>query len=97
MTRRSTHIATALTAAFIMAGAAVPAAHATYLGYGNGDPGNWDLWTEQAGGPAQFKAEEARERQWEQRHSMHVQEGRTEHGHTHMHKHQTPSGSKSSY
>jgi hypothetical protein len=27
------------------------AANAEYLGYGNGDPGNWDFATEQAGGP----------------------------------------------
>lgn len=26
-------------------------ANASYLGYGNGDPGNWDFWTEQHGGP----------------------------------------------
>lgn len=30
---------------------AVTAANAEYLGYGNGDPGNWDFATEQAGGP----------------------------------------------
>ena len=30
---------------------AASAANATYLGYGNGDPGNWDLATEQKGGP----------------------------------------------
>jgi hypothetical protein len=29
----------------------VSAANAEYLGYGNGDPGNWDFATEQAGGP----------------------------------------------
>ena len=27
------------------------AANAEYLGYGNGDPGNWDFATEQSGGP----------------------------------------------
>ena len=30
---------------------AVTVANAEYLGYGNGDPGNWDFATEQSGGP----------------------------------------------
>ena len=30
---------------------AVTAVNAEYLGYGNGDPGNWDFATEQSGGP----------------------------------------------
>jgi hypothetical protein len=29
----------------------VAPANAAYLGYGNGDPGNWGFATEQAGGP----------------------------------------------
>jgi len=40
----------------VAAGIAAPAlatipASAEYMGYGNGDPGNWDFATEQAGGP----------------------------------------------
>jgi len=31
--------------------ATVSGANAEYTGYGNGDPGNWDFATEQAGGP----------------------------------------------
>jgi hypothetical protein len=34
----------------LLAGAAATPASAYYLGYGNGDPGNWDFWTEQNGG-----------------------------------------------
>ena len=33
-----------------LTGATAMQANATYLGYGNGDPGNWDLWQEQHGG-----------------------------------------------
>jgi hypothetical protein len=33
-----------------LSGATAMQANATYLGYGNGDPGNWDLWQEQNGG-----------------------------------------------
>lgn len=36
-------------AALLMSTAALPAS-AEYLGYGNGDPGNWDFWQEQNGG-----------------------------------------------
>ncbi len=50
MTRLSTTIGAACAAALLIAGAAVPAANAYYLGYGNGDPGAWDFWTEQNGG-----------------------------------------------
>jgi len=35
----------------IMLSAGAASANAAYLGYGNGDPGNWDFATEQAGGP----------------------------------------------
>ncbi len=38
-------------AAALLVGASTGAANAFYLGYGNGDPGNWDFWTEQYGGP----------------------------------------------
>src|ERR1044072_643094 len=37
--------------AALMGLGAVTAANAEYLGYGNGDPGNWDFATEQSGGP----------------------------------------------
>lgn len=40
----------ALVGAITLSAGAV-SANAYYLGYANGDPGNWDLWTEQAGGP----------------------------------------------
>ena len=68
MTRSLTSIAAACAAALVLAGTAAAPANAYYLGYGNGDPGGWDFWTEQAGGPAQFQAEEAHERQWENSH-----------------------------
>jgi hypothetical protein len=38
-------------AAVLLQSAVVHPANAAYLGYGNGDPGNWDLNTEQSGGP----------------------------------------------
>ena len=38
-------------AAVLLLAGGPTAANATYLGYGNGDPGNWDLATEQKGGP----------------------------------------------
>jgi hypothetical protein len=38
-------------AAVLLMGLASGAANASYLGYGNGDPGDWDFWTEQHGGP----------------------------------------------
>ncbi len=61
MTRSSMKkLAGAGIAALILAGASIPAS-ANYLGYGNGDPGNWDFWTEQNGGrtpsaPAHIRA-----------------------------------------
>lgn len=36
--------------AVVLASATALPASASYLGYGNGDPGNWDLWQEQNGG-----------------------------------------------
>jgi hypothetical protein len=48
----STYAAGCISAVILM-GATAMSANATYLGYANGDPGNWDLWTEQAGGPKQ--------------------------------------------
>jgi hypothetical protein len=38
-------------AALLFSATALPAS-AEYLGYGNGDPGNWDFWQEQNGGKA---------------------------------------------
>jgi hypothetical protein len=38
--------------ALALMGATAGTANAYYLGYGNADPGNWDFWTEQRGGPA---------------------------------------------
>ena len=35
----------------MLLGLGTASANAMYLGYGNGDPGNWDFATEQAGGP----------------------------------------------
>ena len=51
MNRALLNIAGGCTAALFLLGATALSANANYLGYGNGDPGNWDLWTEQAGGP----------------------------------------------
>jgi len=45
------NVATGFAAVALLMGVSTGAANANYLGYGNGDPGNWDLWTEQAGGP----------------------------------------------
>ena len=50
-----TYAAGCISAVILMGATAMPA-NATYLGYANGDPGNWDLWTEQAGGPKQAAA-----------------------------------------
>ena len=41
----------ALAGALLLGMSAMTAANAEYLGYGNGDPGNWDFATEQSGGP----------------------------------------------
>lgn len=52
MTRSSMKkLAAAGVSALVIAAASAPAS-AAYLGYGNGDPGNWDFWTEQNGGRA---------------------------------------------
>lgn len=53
MDRASIKLAAACTTALVLAGTSALPAHAYYLGYGNGDPGNWDFWTEQQGGPVQ--------------------------------------------
>ncbi len=45
------NVAAGCAAAALLAGASSGAANAYYLGYGNGDPGNWSFWTEQQGGP----------------------------------------------
>ncbi|MEO8419998.1 MAG: hypothetical protein ABI457_02285 [Hyphomicrobium sp.] len=41
---------TAAAAAMLQTAMMAPA-NAEYMGYGNGDPGNWDFATEQSGGP----------------------------------------------
>jgi hypothetical protein len=62
----------ASTADLALATATVPAS-ASYLGYGNGYPGDWDLWTEQAGGPEKLRAIEMRERaEGAQQHRLHA-------------------------
>jgi hypothetical protein len=48
---RTLKLAICVSAGIMMQSAIVAPANAAYLGYGNGDPGNWDLTTEQAGGP----------------------------------------------
>lgn len=45
--KRGLGLAVACTAALMLTGAVAIEANAAYLGYGNGDPGNWDMWTEQ--------------------------------------------------
>jgi hypothetical protein len=50
MNRNSKTIVYAFVGAIMLSAGAVTA-NASYLGYGNGDPGNWDFATEQAGGP----------------------------------------------
>jgi len=48
------------TAAFgILQTVMVVPASAEYMGYGNGDPGNWDFNTEQAGGPCNLPGQRA--------------------------------------
>ena len=49
MTHASVRLAAACGTALLLAFATLPAS-AAYTGYGNGDPGNWDFWTEQNGG-----------------------------------------------
>ena len=48
---RAIKIGTCGLAAVLMQAAFALPAGAEYMGYANGDPGNWDLNTEQAGGP----------------------------------------------
>jgi hypothetical protein len=45
------NVAAGCAAVALLTGASTVAANAYYLGYGNGDPGNWGFWTEQNGGP----------------------------------------------
>jgi len=65
MTRAFKNLALGCASAALLLGATAFSANAYYLGYGNGDPGAWDFWTEQAGGPAQWAAIEAQEKEWE--------------------------------
>jgi len=67
MIRPFTMIAAAPAVAALAVGTlmlATAPANASYLGYGNGDPGNWSLWDEQNGGPEGFKAIQERDREW---------------------------------
>jgi hypothetical protein len=50
MTGSLKKIAAGCASVMLLVGATSLSANASYLGYGNGDPGNWDLWTEQNGG-----------------------------------------------
>jgi hypothetical protein len=45
------NVAAGSAAVMLLIGASAGAANAYYLGYGNGDPGNWSFWDEQNGGP----------------------------------------------
>jgi hypothetical protein len=51
MKRAFRNVAAGCAAVALLMGASSGTANAYYLGYGNGDPGNWDFWTEQNGGP----------------------------------------------
>lgn len=44
---------------FLMQAALIGSASAEYLGYDNGDPGNWDYNAEQAGGPCNLPGQRA--------------------------------------
>jgi hypothetical protein len=81
MNRALLNMAGGCTAVLLMLGATAFSANANYLGYGNGDPGNWDLWTEQAGGPPPAAAYP---RHFRHAHLHHAQR----HAHVH-HQHQT--------
>ena len=48
---RALRLAACGIAGVVMQMAFVTGASAEYMGYGNGDPGNWDFNTEQQGGP----------------------------------------------
>jgi carbohydrate-selective porin OprB len=51
MKRPLRNVAAGCAAVALLAGASSGAANASYLGYANGDPGNWSFWQEQQGGP----------------------------------------------
>jgi len=55
MDRSLINIGAGCAAALLLMGSTAMSANAYYLGYGNGDPGNWDFWTEQAGGPSHMQ------------------------------------------
>jgi hypothetical protein len=55
MTHTLRNIAAAGAAILTLAGATAMQANAAYLGYGNGDSGNWSLWQEQNGGQSATK------------------------------------------
>ena len=73
MNRALLNMAGGCTAVLLMLGATAFSANANYLGYGNGDPGNW---TEQAGGPPQAAA-----------HPRHFRHAHLHHANRHAHVH----------
>lgn len=76
MKRSLIHLAAACSSVLLAAAASSTAANAYYLGYGNGDPGNWDFWTEQNGGINPETQAEARAvyvpRAYEMHHAPHA-------------------------
>jgi hypothetical protein len=72
MNRALLNMAGGCTAALLLLGTTALSANANYLGYGNGDPGNWDFWTEQAGGPPPAPKAHVRHFRHAQHHSHHV-------------------------
>ncbi len=47
MTRTLKNVAAGCAAAMLLTAGSAGAANASYLGYGNGDPGNWSFYQEQ--------------------------------------------------
>ncbi|MDQ8698375.1 hypothetical protein [Hyphomicrobium sp. LHD-15] len=82
MIRSFKAIALTVSSVALLMGATSISASATYLGYGNGDPGNWDLWTEQNNG---INPDDARPPQVRQ--PMHHRHAATIHHHVHARHH----------
>lgn len=92
MKRSLAGTAFACATALLLAGAAAMPANAAYLGYGNGDPAGWDLWTEQNGGRNPEAPPAARTTSIAPAHREHLARG-TQHAH-HMRKPGDSFGSK---
>lgn len=90
--KRSLAGAFACATALVLAGSAAVPANAAYLGYGNGDPGGWDFWTEQNGGRNPEAQPPARTTSIAPGHREHRARG-TQHAH-HMRKPTDSFGSK---